>query len=323
MSILSRAESLYGRVVGPREAGRVFDRLGYRISDWKYGKPAVIPHEASQYLQPENPRLQELEERYSGVKGLEHSAWNWHRARLNKFRGEGDYLNQATADPLASYIASFGYAMALDKEGLFDGLTEDHLFGCHAFPALGRLVSRDLVDSMLEIQFLNEMMGLGKTQEQTVLDIGAGYGRLAHRLVTVFPHLRVMCTDGIPVSTFLAEFYLRFRQAKNASVLPLYEVPNFSGPVELATNIHSWSECTLQSIRWWLDRLDAIRPKFLFVVPHTEEVLAREPDDTKPSFLPEIINRGWKLAVKRHKYHLSPLLIERGAYPAWYFLFER
>jgi putative sugar O-methyltransferase len=243
--------------------------------------------------------------------------------RLLRFRGEGDYLSQRNSDPLPSYAASFGYALALDQAGLFERLSEDSLFGCHTYDILGRLVSRDLLDSVLEIAFLSEMLGWRPESSIRVLDIGAGYGRFAHRLSAAFPKIEVRCTDAIPTSTFLAEFYLKFRKAMGAAILPLDEAATFGGPVDIACNIHSWSECTLQSIRWWLDRLDHIQPRYLFVVPHTEAGLAREADNTTPPFLPEIANHGWKLKVKRAKYYKSPFLMEKGVFPAWYFLYER
>ena len=311
-------------MAGKQRSEIVFDRLRNRISDWKYGGSAALPQSAIDYLQPGNPRLHELEQRYAAVPGLEHSVWSWHRSRLTRFRGEGDFLSQATRDSLSAYTASFGYAMALDAAGMFQRLTEDSLFGVHIYNILGKTVTRDLIDSTLEIQFLDDTIGLAdSSQPRVILDIGAGYGRLAYRLVNVFPQVQVMCTDGVPASTFMAEFYLRFRQAANASVLPLDEVSTFKGRIDLASNIHSWSECTLQSIRWWLDQLDVLRPRHLFVVPHSEAGLAREGDGTRPTFLPDIAARGWKLVAKRHKYYRSALLMEKGIFPAWYFLFER
>ena len=45
-----------------------------------------------------------------------------------------------------------------------------------------------------------------------MLDIGAGYGRLAHRMSAAFPQLEdYCCVDAVPESTFLSEYYLRHR----------------------------------------------------------------------------------------------------------------
>ena len=326
--IVNRFERFYGLFVGEQQAAMAAYRMQNRISDWNYrgnGKTEELPADALNYLTHDNTRLKELERRYAAVRGIKHSVWHWHTSsvRLRQFRGEGDFLTQNVSGGIEPYIASFGYALGLDTLGLFERLSEDTRFMCHTYQILGRQVSRDLIDSVLEIGFLADALGLSTDSDIRVLDIGAGYGRFAHRLVTAFPNIQVRCTDAVPASSFLAEFYLGFRKAAGASMLPLDEVDTLAGPVDLACNIHSWSECTLQSIRWWLDQLDRLRPRYLFVVPHTEEGLSREEDESRPTFFNEIASRGWKLAVKRAKYHKSTLLMEKGVCPAWYFLFER
>jgi len=326
--IVNRFENLYSLFVGEQQASRTAYRIHNRISDWNYrggAKADELSGDALAYLTPDNIRLKELEQRYAAVQGMEHSLWGWHTSsvRLREFRGEGDFLTQNVGGGIEPYIASFGYALGLDTLGLFERLSEDTLFMCHTYQILGRQVSRDLLDSVLEIGFLADALGLSTGSDIRVLDIGAGYGRFAHRLVTAFPNAQVRCTDAVPASSFLAEFYLGFRKAAGASILPLDELDAFAGPVDVACNIHSWSECTLQSIRWWLDQLDRLRPRYLFLVPHTEEVLSREKDESRPTFLNEITGRGWRLVLKRPKYHRSALLMEKGLCPTWYFLFER
>ena len=65
------------------------------------------------------------------------------------------------------------------------------------------------------------MPGIGRDAPLRLLDIGAGYGRLAHRLAESVPATEIMCTDAVPASTFLSEFYLRFRGVDNrATAVP-------------------------------------------------------------------------------------------------------
>src|ERR1035438_6593542 len=121
------------------------------------------------------------------------------------------------------------------------------MFGAYVFRFNGKVVSRDLIDSVLEINFLQENFGPRKL---AVLDIGAGYGRLGHRLSEVMPSADpVFCTDGVAESTFICDFYLRYRKAR-ARAIPVDEVESLvkDGGIDLATNIHSFSECTAQSI---------------------------------------------------------------------------
>jgi 2-polyprenyl-3-methyl-5-hydroxy-6-metoxy-1,4-benzoquinol methylase len=66
-------------------------------------------------------------------------------------------------------------------------LEEDDDFGAEVFDFHGKVVSRDLLDSIIEINFLDRHLGFSSRRAVNVLDIGAGYGRLAHRMATAFP----------------------------------------------------------------------------------------------------------------------------------------
>ena len=100
-----------------------------------------------------------------------------------------------------------------DQFGLLDSLVEHGDFGCSTFEYAGiGLVSRDLLDSVLEISFLERHLGIFERNDIRVLDIGAGYGRMAHRLLTAHPRIEsYACVDAVPESTFLSEFYLKHR----------------------------------------------------------------------------------------------------------------
>ena len=86
---------------------------------------------------------------------------------------------------------------------LGDKLVEDDYFGNITFDIDGKLVSRDLLDSLVEIYFLDRHLGLASAAPGlTVLDIGAGYGRLAHRILSALPSAtRYLCSDAIAEST--------------------------------------------------------------------------------------------------------------------------
>ena len=59
-----------------------------------------------------------------------------------------------------------------------------------------------------------------------ILDIGAGYGRLAHRMVSAFPNIQTyFCTDAVAISTFISEYYIRFRKLENnTKIIPLDDI---------------------------------------------------------------------------------------------------
>jgi len=292
----------------------------------------VLPERASDYLREDNPRLQELQRRYEGHPASHRSLWSHHylatELKLDQFRADNVYVHQSRSASKASYILTAYYVQSCDKLGLLNTLRDDDLFGNYLVSFNGDLlVGRELLDAVLEINFLNDKLGLAGLDNPVIIDIGAGYGRLAHRLVQAIPKLEtVLCTDAIPESTFLSEFYLRFRGCESkARVIPLDEVEGELGnqPVDLAINVHSFGECPLRSIKWWLDLVSSNRIKYLFIVPNGEALGSWEPDDTNIDYLPLLLDRGYKMVVKQPNYKGASSVQKHGLYPCYYYLFER
>lgn len=209
-----------------------------------------------------------------------------HAATISResFRGHNQYLEQAADYPyldLSRWCAD-------EHPDLCELLTEDGAFGAvTAVGWEGKTVSRDLLDSIVEIGFLRgRVPGLRGAR---VLDIGAGYGRFAHRLCAAYPTVRVICTDPIEISRTVCARYLDERNVRRAVVV----APDFvdwMAPLALAVNIHCWSECSLEEVRGWLDWLERTKVETLFVVPHTPEFLTYE----GPSYRPELDARGFR-----------------------------
>ena len=173
-----------------------------------------------------------------------------------------------------AYALTTYYVKSIDQLGLVGKLDEDPLFGNVCFDIDNRLVSRDLLDSILEIYFLEKHLKLSALENPTLLDIGAGYGRLAHRMLNALPNIKqVLCTDAFPVSTFVSEYYLRFRDlGDRAKVVPLDEIEQalWDHPVDIAINIHSFPECRLSAIEWWVSRLAKYGVRYLMIVPNSD-----------------------------------------------------
>jgi hypothetical protein len=72
---------------------------------------------------------------------------------------------------------------------------------------IGRLCaftrSTNSATSFFELYFLDNHLDIASRENVCILDIGAGYGRLAHRTVTALPNVRYLCTDAVAVSTFI------------------------------------------------------------------------------------------------------------------------
>jgi SAM-dependent methyltransferase len=276
-----------------------------------YDDATPLPDGADRDLSSESPRLQELRANYDALDlpVLDHSRWEEERVDafldLRYFRGETlitwHYRELRRITEL-KYFVFLQYVAERDALGLLDRLDEDGAFGCWTFEYPGRgPVSRDLLQSVNEISFLERELGLAARNGLSVLDVGAGYGRLAHRMADALPNLEdYCCVDAVPQSTFLSEYYLRFRGcAPPARVVALDWVEELRpGAFDLAININSWSECTHAAVAWWVDQLVRLEVPRLLVVPNEpRELLALEADGSRPDFRPLLEAAGYRLAT--------------------------
>jgi hypothetical protein len=290
---------------------------------------AVLPAGAADYLRPDNPRLLELHERYKTFDARVTTPIVWTNDHVRPediltFRADNAYVWQRRGPNMneTAYALTEFYVRSIDALGLLDKLTEDELFGVLTFDFDDKIVSRDLLDSILEMYFLERHLGLFSREAFNVLDIGAGYGRLAHRMTTAIPGLNAyLCTDGIAVSSFICEYYLSFRGLSGkAEAIPLDEVERAveAKPADLAINIHSFSECSLAAIEWWLALLERRGVRYLMVVPHTDrELMSYDRKD----FGAVIENHGYRLVAKDPKFG-DPIVQKCGINPTYHYLFE-
>lgn len=281
-----------------------------------YDASTPLPPGAEEELSDDNPRLRELRETYAGLDRPAVKDSRWQREsieaflNLRYFRGETLitwHYRELPRITRLKYFVLMRYVADRDELGLLNRLTEDGAFGCwtYSYPGHPR-VSRDLLESVNEISFLERQLSLSKLDRFSVLDIGAGYGRLAHRMAAAYPNLaEYCCLDAIPESTFLCEYYLRFRDcAPPARVVSLDAVDSLTaGEFDLAVNIHSFSECTLAAIEWWVERLRALRVPRLLVVPNEPtDLLSLEPDGARLDFAPVLERAGYRVT------HVEPVV---------------
>ncbi|MBU6392782.1 MAG: putative sugar O-methyltransferase, partial [Planctomycetes bacterium] len=227
-----------------------------------FAKPSFnkfpIAKSAELYLQRTNPKLKTLQERYASlsIPPIDHSEWTSSYVNSNIdlrfFRGDNAYVYQyRDGNREVNYVVTYYYLQKIDELRLLQKLDEDGLFGAYTFNVNGRTVSRDLLDSIAEVSFLERHLAISRVTRLNILDIGAGYGRLAHRMTQALPNIgRYICVDAVAESTFISEYYLRFRGvAERAAVIPIFDVDDAlaNNPINLAMNVHSFSECTLLS----------------------------------------------------------------------------
>lgn len=299
---------------------RLLGRVGYRVSPMtaeearysgtSFDPSQPLPAGVEQDLRADHPRLQELRDRYArfecpaGVHGQWRDQWVASSVDLRYFRGDNAYVwqyRQALSNIELKTFTTLRYLRERDRHGLLERLEEDGRFGCWTFQFSDRkVVSRDLLDSVNEMLFLGEHADLFGRAGLRVLDIGAGYGRLAYRMATALPNLeRYSCVDAVPQSTFLCEYYLRHRGCEGRTqVLPLDEFERRTAPggFDLAVNVHSFSECTIGAIAWWIQQLVRLKVPTLFIVPNdADRLLSTEGGGEGVDFLPLLTEAGYEL----------------------------
>lgn len=296
---------------------------------------------------PRLQRLHELRRRYADVRlpVATHSMWashggssshieiGWTSIELTRFRGSSAYVwDYGTLSTEINKLKYFLFVQSVRQQDhlhLLDKLTEDGAFGCSTFTYEGvGQVSRDLLDSVIEINFLDRNLGIMQRDDLRVLDIGAGYGRLAHRLLETHPGIAsYTCVDAVPESTFLCEFYLEHRGLdQRADVVPLDRLDTHLQPgcgYNLALNIHSFSECTYEAIEWWLRRIQHLGVRHLLIVPNEQtRFLSLERDGGRLDYEPLLGELGYGLVAREPMFDDSQVRELIGVHDHM-FLFER
>jgi hypothetical protein len=275
----------------------------------------TIPTQSTTAPNTEDPILAELRERNAALDSpLSPAGPLWDTAYRQKeidvaaFRADNAYLWQtrhgyAGPHPRLTYLLYAHYLDQTDPRGLLERLGEDGAFGAvtiaHTRPPL---LSRDLLDSVNELAFLDRTCHLFDQAALTVLDIGAGYGRLAHRMIQAGAPLRhYLCADAVPESTYLCHWYLHHRGvAHTAQAIPLDHLhQRLAGVrVDLAVNVRSFTEMPATVISAWLDLLDDLAVPTLFVVPNDSNYLrSREHGGTRHDMIPDLRRRGWRITL--------------------------
>lgn len=208
--------------------------------------------------------LVELEREYEnhslGKLGYWQQWQNSVKDKLPLFAGEYVYLSQHYENTEYGRVASWlskrtGFSLSHKHR------TTDCQYGAQAVgTALGQ-ATRAWLESQVELEFIQRFVRLDGS---VVLDIGAGYGRLAVAISEAEPLADVYCVDAVPISTYLQLKYTK-THAPNVCVKTLTGFDS-SMPIDLAINVHSWSECRSEQVEMWVDRLNA---KYLFTVSNT------------------------------------------------------
>ncbi|MBX3204385.1 MAG: putative sugar O-methyltransferase [Labilithrix sp.] len=182
-----------------------------------------------------------------------------------------------------------------DTWGLLETLEEPDLGQNDTVVVRGRRFSMDLLQSVDELYRLVEVMGWSREDPVVVCEIGAGYGRLAHVVLSAMPNARYFVFD-LPESLLLAQYYLtslhpdskallypesaeagadgerRWADARIAFGLPHQLRSLVPGSVDAVVNIYSFMEMAPAQVATYFDLVERLDPKALFIKQHKHEV---------------------------------------------------
>lgn len=276
-------------------------------------------------LSRSDEKLLELEEAYKNIKEFPLGVWEpfQNGIDMENFRGESFYVAQFLyGNTPAKLFTQFGYLMdnqpTADEWNWLKIAKEDFEFGCLALQSEDMIISRDLLDSISEIQFIQDSLRFTYGEKISLLDIGAGYGRFAHRFGTIFPDSHIHTIDAVAVSNYICGHYLAFRHMESQTTnWGLFDVSRLSSEkIDCVVNIHSFSEQTPESISAWLDLIIDMNIKNLIIVPHDDKWICCANDGSHPDFRPILQSHGFKLERSRGKYPKS--LEKYASFPTIY-----
>ncbi|HKF49514.1 MAG TPA: glycosyltransferase [Terracidiphilus sp.] len=336
-SDIAHQNSARDRVSAQRMVSTILDRVGATGQFWK-PSPPKLPEGAADYLTSSNAYLQSLIWDYAESASPAMKFTQWSRSfihsdvPLHAFRGDCAYVWQRRDAnlPVAHLLTAY-YLLSCGAGNLLQSMEEDDYFGAYTIlMGSGKVISRDLLDSISEISFLERSIGLLSGSISGVIDVGSGYGRLGYRLARACSTLnRILCVDAIPESTFLCDYYLRFRGvADRAHAIPFVNIERALDETRpaLAVSIHCLEECSFASTSWWVQLLRRYSVRYIFVVVNPisirgDELLSLEPDGSRRDFAAAIRDAGYRLLCRRPKYE-DPEVQRFGVSPAYYSLFE-
>lgn len=313
-----------------RGAGRVVraaaSRAGYQLT----AVPTVrgthgVPQDDTDPPRADHPDLVALRARYAACD-LPMAATSWwedERVRggvdLTSFRADNLYVWQdrrRSVDPRVRLFVHVTDVAARVGRSRLRRLGEDGAYGAHVqdYATYGP-VSRDRVDSAVELDFLLRHVPRLSQPGATVIDVGAGYGRLAHRASELLDGLgRWVCVDAVPESTYLSRHYLGYRGVLSpegpAEVVAIDELREaLEGTVaHAAVNVHSFSEMPRRAVAGWLGWLAELRVPHLVVVPNEPgDPLGLEADGSRPPLLDLFDHAGY------HPRLVEPVIVDPDA----------
>ncbi|MBN1215986.1 MAG: putative sugar O-methyltransferase, partial [Candidatus Lokiarchaeota archaeon] len=177
------------------------------------------------------------------------------------------------------------YTKKVDKENLLKKIDEPIEGNPPRIYKKKKIISQDLANSIIE--YYSIMEKINKNNINSIMELGAGYGRTAYVFLKLIPKIKYIIID-IPPALYVAERYLsnqfrekkifKFRKFKNFSEIKVeFEESDiiFLLPsqiellphkiADLFINISSFHEMRLDQIQYYFDYIDNLINKYIYI----------------------------------------------------------
>lgn len=192
-------------------------------------------------------------------------------------------------------------------------LLTDTLIGrpFHVRTVSGRILTEPVLRNGRHVHRVGQVLPEDVWSDATVMEIGGGYGALAH-LLRIRHDVRLVLVDHLQALSAQA-YYLLGSQPTSAEVLdgpwdperhgaadivlvPTWRVPEIpAGSVRLALNTYSFQEMRPDQVEWYLAELDRIGPRFLYSVNRVEKRVGQQ---IVPNLLRDA-RPGWRSVISQ------------------------
>jgi putative sugar O-methyltransferase len=163
------------------------------------------------------------------------------------------------------------YYQTLKKKDKFKALekVEEPLIGKPPFMRIdGKPVSWDILQSADEFTTIMDFAGYKPTDKKTILEIGAGYGRLPYMFLGMMPNAKYIIVD-IPTTLITAYYFLTRAYGKDITKRVKFLLPHQiktvkKGEVDLFINIDSFQEMTPEIVKGYFEEMSRIGGEYLY-----------------------------------------------------------
>jgi putative sugar O-methyltransferase len=126
----------------------------------------------------------------------------------------------------------------------------------------GRLVSQDLANTAIEVSAI--LRALDGRVPRSILEVGAGYGRTAYALLSIFPEASYTIVDIKPAIEISSWYLHELFPAERLRFVSPDEVDEIAtGSVDLALSISSLQEMTAEQVEGYLETFDRVAERGL------------------------------------------------------------